>query len=79
MDGHSNEHAKWSNSKRERQISYDITFMWNLRKVRYKCTYIQNRNRPTDIENWLVVAKEKGKGEERWIGSLGLADTDYYI
>ena len=38
---------------------------------------LQNRNRLTDIENRLVVAKRKtGEG---WIGSLGLADANYYI
>ena len=24
-------HTKWSKSERERQILYDITFMWNLK------------------------------------------------
>ena len=31
----------------------------------------------TDSVNRRVVAK--GEGEEGWIGSLGLADTHYYI
>ena len=39
--------------------------------------YLQNRNRPIDIENRLVVAKG-GEGE-RWTGSLGLVDANYYI
>jgi len=30
----------------------------------------------TDIEKKLVVAKGEGEG---WIGSLGLADANYYI
>ena len=30
-------HTKWSKSDRERQISYDIAYMWNLKK-RYKWT-----------------------------------------
>ena len=30
--------TKWSKSDRERQISYDITYMWNL-KIWYKWTY----------------------------------------
>ena len=30
-----------------------------------------------DIENRLLVAK--GEGEEGWIGSVGLADTNWYI
>ena len=38
---------------------------------------LQNRNQPTDIGNRLVVAK--GKTGEGWVGSLGLADANYYI
>ena len=30
MDGPRDSHTKWSKSDRERQISYDITHMWNL-------------------------------------------------
>ena len=40
----------------------------------YKWTYLQNRNRLTDIENKLTVTKE----DEGYI-SLGLIDTCYYI
>ena len=25
-------HSKWTKSDRERQISYDITYMWNIKK-----------------------------------------------
>ena len=50
-------------SDRERQISYDIAYMWNLKK-RYKWTYLQNRNRLTDIENKVMVTKG-GKAGER--------------
>ena len=35
--------------------------MWNI-KIWHKGTYPQNRNRPTDIENKLVVAKGEGGG-----------------
>ena len=31
MDGARDFHTKWSKSDRERQISYDITYMWNLK------------------------------------------------
>ena len=34
--------------------------------------------RPTGVENRLVVAKGDGV-EEGWIGSLGLADANYYM
>ena len=47
-------------SQRQRQI-YDITYVWNL-KTGYKWTYLQSRNRVTDVENKLMVTG--GKGEE---------------
>ena len=31
MDGPRDYHTKWNKSDRERQISYDITYMWNIR------------------------------------------------
>ena len=33
MDGLGNYHTKGSESKRERQISWDITYLWNLKKI----------------------------------------------
>ena len=36
------------------------------------------QNRLTDIDNRLVVVKGEGMGEG-WIGSLRLADANYYI
>ena len=32
MDATTDDHTKCSQSERERQISYDITYMWNLLK-----------------------------------------------
>ena len=61
MDGPRDYHTKWNKSERERQISYDITYMWNLKR-RYKWTYIQNGNRLTDIENKLTVTKGERAG-----------------
>lgn len=37
------------------------------------------RNRFTDMENRLVVAKGKEGHGETWIGSFGLADARHYI
>ena len=31
MDGPRGYHTKWSKSGRERQLSWDITYMWNLK------------------------------------------------
>ena len=69
MDGPRDYHTKWSKSERERQVSYDITYMWNLKKG-YKWTYLQNRNRPTDIENKLMVTKGERWGRDK----LGVLD-----
>ena len=75
MDGPGDDHTKWSKSDRKRQISYDIAYMWNLKKKRkrYKWTYLQNRNRLTDLENELMVTRgERWVAGEEHIGSLGL-------
>ena len=62
------DHHTKSKSERESQIPYDITCgiknMTQMGLIR-------------DIENRLLVAK--GEGEEGWIGSVGLADTNWYI
>lgn len=45
---------------------YDTAYMLNLKKC-YKWTYVQNRNRVTDIENKLVATKgESGRGGKNW-------------
>ena len=56
MDGPGDCHTEWSKSDTERQISYDIAYMWNLKKG-YKWTYLQNKNRVTDVENKLMVIR----------------------
>ena len=43
-------------SKRKRQISYDITYMWNLKK-NYTNETFREQNRFTDFENKLMVTK----------------------
>ena len=45
MNGPRDYQTKGSKSDRERQIPYDITYMWNLKKI------IWLQNRLTDIEN----------------------------
>ena len=50
--------------------------MWNLIYDTNK--HLRTRNRLTDIEDRLVVAKAENVGEA-WIGNLGLADANYYI
>ena len=63
MYGHRGYRTKWSKPDTERQVSYDVAYIWNLeQRKRYKWTYLQNRNRPTDIENKPVVTKEERDG-----------------
>ena len=51
------------NEDRERQMSYDIAYMWNVKKNDTNELIYKNRNRPTDVENNLMIPKEKGVGE----------------
>ena len=70
-------HTKQSKSERERQIPYDFTYMWNLKYDRNELIYETEKDSQklrTDL--WLP--------RQRWvreasIGSLGLADANYYI
>ena len=56
-------------SQTEKDKCHDIPYMWNLKKM-IQWTYIQNRNRPTDIKN--KHGYQRGK-----IKSLGLTYTHY--
>ena len=59
MDGFRDYHTKWSESDRERQIPYEITYMWNLNYDTNELIY----ETETDIESRLVTAKEEGVGK----------------
>ena len=39
MDETRDYHTKWSKSDRERQIPYDVTYMWNLKYGTNESTY----------------------------------------
>ena len=73
MDEPRDDHTK---SERERLISYDITYMWNLKYDTEECIYetqTDSQTQRTDL--WLP----KGEGGEGWLVSLELADVNYYI
>ena len=55
--------CKRSQSDREREISYDIAYMWNQKKKSYELTYLQKRNRLIDLETELMA---RGKGGIEW-------------
>ena len=35
-----------------------VSYMWNLKKG-YKCTYLQNRNRLTDLEKFMITKRDR--------------------
>ena len=39
MEGPRDGHTKWSQSDREKQIPYDITYMWNLKNITNQPVY----------------------------------------
>ena len=59
-DGLRNCHSEWSQSEREKQISFSINYMLNLEKL-YRWTYLQSRNRVTDVENKFMATKVGGE------------------
>ena len=52
--------TEWSKSDKEEEISYDIPYMWNLKRNYTKELNLQNRKRLIDLENELMVAGGKG-------------------
>ena len=55
-------------------MSYDIIYIWNLKKW-YKWTYLQKRNRPTNLEKNLWLPKEKCGGRNK----LGIWSNIYTL
>ena len=47
MDGLRDYHTKWSKADRERQTSYDITYMWNLKNNTNELIYKTETNSQT--------------------------------
>ena len=67
VDGPRECHTEWSKSEREKQILYINAYMWNLEKW-YRSSYLQSRNRDTDVENKCMDTKGKGGGRNWEIG-----------
>ena len=61
MDGPRDHHTKWSKSNKDKY--HMIPLICGILKKLYKWTYLQKRNRLTDIENKLMVTKgERDRG-----------------
>ena len=77
MRGPRDYHTKWSKSKTESQIPYDITYMWNLK---YDTNELFTKQKQTHRHREQTCGCQGGlRVGEGWIGSFGLADANYYI
>ena len=62
MDGPRHYHTKWSKPERERQISYDITYMWNLGEKNTN-ELMYKTEKDSDIESkHMVIKRKRGRG-----------------
>ena len=65
MEKPRNYHSKWSKSERERQIPYDITYMWNLKYDKMNLSMKQKQiHRHT--EQTSGCQEGSGEGEMEW-------------
>ena len=55
----------------EKDKYQDITYMQN-QKIWYKWTYLQNRNRLTDLENELMVTGVRVEGGINWVIEINI-------
>ena len=79
MDGPRDCHTEWSKSEREKQISY-IMHICGIWKNWYRRSYLQSRNRDTDIENKRMGTKVGGWDElGDWDWHVYTIDTMYKI
>ena len=74
MDG-PRDHHQSGVSQKEMQILYIDAYMWNMKINWGRQSYLQSRNRDTDVENTGVDTK--GEREVWWIGRLGLTCIYY--
>ena len=61
MDGPRDYHTKWSKPKTNIILSH----LYVKSKKWYKWTYLQNRNRPIDTGNKLMVTKRESGGRDK--------------
>jgi len=59
---------------REKQTSYDITYMWNLKKNDTNSLFT-NRKRLTDLQNEFMVTERKDGGKGQWNWSITVLEA----
>ena len=61
MDGPRDYHTKWSKSERERQLSYNIAYMWNLKKEKTQMNLF-TKQKQTHRHIKQTYGYQRGKG-----------------
>ena len=75
MDGPGDYHTKQSKSVGERQILYDITYMWNLKNSTDKLIYKSE----TDYSYRKCIYDYQRRNKVGLIGNMRLTDVHYHI
>ena len=75
MDATGDDHTKWSQSERERQIPYAISYMWNLKYDTNEAVYETDSRIKKTTQSCQGERKGNGEGMD-W--ESGLADANYY-
>ena len=57
---------RWSYWVKEDKIAYDIACMWNIKITWYKRTYLQNRNRLTDVKKQTYGYQGRSGGRDKF-------------
>ena len=57
MDGPRDCHTEWKKAERERQMTYDIIYMWGIKKM-VQINFF-TKHSVTDVENKRMVTKRK--------------------
>ena len=68
--------TEWSKSKREKQILYTNSYIWNLERW-YWWNYLQGSNGDTDIENKFMDTGA-GLGRKETVGCMERVNTETY-
>ena len=74
MDWETVTQSELSQKEKDKYHTYIYTYMWvYVLEKWHRWSYLQSRNRDTDVENKCIDTK--GKGLVEWIGRLGLIHT----
>ena len=71
-------HMEWSESEREKQVSYINAYIWNLEEWCW-WTCWQGRNRDTHVESGLVGTAGEGEDGSNWDSSVDIYMPVFFL